>query len=297
MEQKKTIQFNPELLKIQSRRKTQKNLPKEPKEPKEIKYKNKTMNRQLMNRVQSHVSAASQSSNPLTRRTTESNFFVEEKTDFEKSLDFLEKMSKEKAAVSCEAANNIQIFYPDDDHQPTQNTDFNQGIGPVEKPVFTGITEAPPWGILKNGNLPTKRSYFSNSNEQPMQVNSAPEMFYNPKPEEFAKPPKIHNSDKIKKTIRRTYKTGKNEKKGKVAILLPNKTMRNKIENAAQDLKSIPMSEIKKNLIEKNLIKASATAPNDVLRKMYESSQLTAGEIKNHNENVLFNYLHGSSHG
>ena len=46
------------------------------------------------------------------------------------------------------------------------------------------------------------------------------------------------------------------------------------------------MSDIKKYLREHNMIKVGSTAPNDVLRKMYENAMLS-GELINTNTEIL----------
>ena len=59
-------------------------------------------------------------------------------------------------------------------------------------------------------------------------------------------------------------------------------------------LKQIPMQEIKRELIKKGFIRVGSIAPNDVLRKMYESVSLICGEIQNHNpDNLLYNFFNG----
>jgi hypothetical protein len=46
------------------------------------------------------------------------------------------------------------------------------------------------------------------------------------------------------------------------------------------------MNEVKKYLREHNMIRAGSNAPNDVIRKLYESCML-AGEITNLNKDTL----------
>lgn len=97
---------------------------------------------------------------------------------------------------------------------------------------------------------------------------------------------------KRKKTLKRTYYIGKSKVFPKVGVLVSNKTIRKNVATKAQLLKQVPMEEIKKFLIKRGFIKIGTTAPNDVLRKIYESAVMMGGEIQNYNsENLLFNYL------
>lgn len=97
---------------------------------------------------------------------------------------------------------------------------------------------------------------------------------------------------KRKRTLKRTYYIGKSKVFPKVGVLVSNKTIRKNVATKAQLLKQVPMEEIKKFLIKKGFIKIGTTAPNDVLRKIYESAIMMGGEIQNYNsENLLFNYL------
>jgi hypothetical protein len=100
---------------------------------------------------------------------------------------------------------------------------------------------------------------------------------------------------KRKKTVRRTYKLGKSKIHPKVAVLVSNKTIRSNISTKAQLLKQVPIEDVKKHLIRCGLIKVGTIAPNDVLRKMYESSVLMCGDLENHNpENLLYNFVNGA---
>jgi hypothetical protein len=59
-------------------------------------------------------------------------------------------------------------------------------------------------------------------------------------------------------------------------------------------LKQTPIKDVKQFLLNKGFIKVGSVAPNDVLRKMYESVSLICGDVQNHNNEILLhNYFHG----
>jgi hypothetical protein len=91
-----------------------------------------------------------------------------------------------------------------------------------------------------------------------------------------------------KKTIKRKYTLGKSVMKKKVAVLIKDRGTRKKILTAQKDLKRKNINDIKEYLRDHNLVKVGSSAPNDVLRKMYESAML-AGEITNSNSDILLN--------
>jgi len=90
----------------------------------------------------------------------------------------------------------------------------------------------------------------------------------------------------IKKTIKRKYTLGKSHINKRVGILIKDNQTRKKIIIAQKEMKKKPVNEIKNYLKEHGLIKVGTNAPNDVIRKIYESS-LLAGDINNNNSEIL----------
>lgn len=179
----------------------------------------------------------------------------------------------------------------------------------------------PKYGCLKGGSLPTYRNWINKTQKslinEPIIINNPNNNFLLPIQNSDIVEKKIdenlkriseiqQTSEKLqqikranqkkkmkqKKTIRRTYKTGKSMVLPKISVLVSNRTIRNNITTSAQLLKQIPIEEVKQYLIKHGLIRVGTIAPNDVLRKMYESSLLICGEVQNHNpDNLLYNFL------
>lgn len=104
---------------------------------------------------------------------------------------------------------------------------------------------------------------------------------------EIIEPEKNRTTKKLlKKTIHKKYTLGKSKIKRTVGILLKDKNTRKNVLNAQKDLRDKSVNDVKTYLRQHNLIKIGSNAPNDVIRKIYESAML-AGEITNNNKDIM----------
>jgi hypothetical protein len=196
-------------------------------------------------------------------------------------------------------------------------------------PMRTALPPPPKWGCLKGGKNPTYRAFHNHKTTVKNYPSLAPPIPPPPPPPQLIQPRPLlqiggmpaptpvsdaqTNLDKMKthsekqkhqqripklkykkrkKTLKRTYTVGRSKYFPKIGVLISNKTIRNKTTEKIQLLKQTPMPEIRKFLIKRGFIKVGTPAPNDLLRKMYETIQLVCGEIQNHNpENLLHNFL------
>jgi len=182
------------------------------------------------------------------------------------------------------------------------NSNVSQSISPAISPIVNTNTPlygghnnapSPPHGCLKGGSKPTYREYHNKT------VKNKPSITIQTSDHEHThinqptvdtdikiRQQKLADLKKSHKKIRQTKRTTKKstytlgKTGGKVSVLIKNNATRRKIKREHGLLKQKPLNEIKKYLYDKNLIKIGSTAPNDVLRMLYEQSIL-AGDITN----------------
>lgn len=311
----KTISINPELFTFSSTKRKSKK--KEPKDGSEIKVKppisEKQKKKQLrkqhilrhLRQQQEHnykkLMESDQPKKPIKEASQEF------KSDFKASVDYFKNLSESKPQPKHNYTSKIH-------HEPVQNNmsqtvhssmeplihsepfDTNGGGNAIKlsEPVFGNISN-PSWGCLKNGSLPTFRDWKRGT--QKVDPNHSSGGGKNNHVTNMMKAKKEVSQPKLryrkqKKTIRRTYKVGRSKVFSKIAVLISNKTIRNNIMDKSQQLKQIPINDIRKYLVKQGFIRVGSSAPNDVLRKMYETTKLICGEVENHNtDNLLYNYL------
>ena len=122
------------------------------------------------------------------------------------------------------------------------------------------LNQKPYYSNLKNGSLPTYKE-LKNQNTQ------------------------CHNIE-----IEKKYILGKNKTQKKIGILLKSNKNHQKNKDYNFNLKKTNLKTVKNYLKSKNLIKYGSNAPSELLREIFENSNL-CGHIKNINgKQILHNY-------
>jgi hypothetical protein len=248
-------------------------------------------------------------------------------SDFNESLNYLISLSDEKEKGKMGNPNNSTLK---NYSAPRSNVNFNISdsggpniintfVSTPSVPVYPSqlsvpnFNAVPKYGCLKGGTLPTYKSYHNQTQKKYAEINqpssSQVTSSSEKKPEDFNRDiykkseirqtlekmrekPKKMRYPKQKRTVRRTFKVGKSKTKPHISVLISNKTIRNQITTKTHLLKQTPIDEVRRYLTKKGFIRVGSDAPNDVLRKMYESAVLICGEVQNHNpDNLLYNFL------
>jgi hypothetical protein len=103
--------------------------------------------------------------------------------------------------------------------------------------------------------------------------------------------PKEGDKDDVHKRHVRTYRLGRS-KQGLVSVLLSNKQIRRTISKKKHDLKRLPMQKVRQDLVRKGFIRMGSTAPDNVLREIYENVEMI-GQVRNFSPDILMHNLLG----
>ena len=212
--------------------------------------------------------------------------------------DFLERIKKRKNKTE----NSINMGYNDNLFQNVQNTYQIRNDERNHEPVNTyqnhniertdnhvEVHNPPPFGIMKNGNLPTYRTFHNRtmkkSNDDMFTQQDKTRQNYD---EDITPKSK---KERVKLKIERKLKVGRNKTSKKCGVFIRNNVSRKNIEEYKINMKQQNMRTIKNHLKRNNLIKHGCSAPNDLLREIYENTKLV-GDVDNKNsKNMVHNYF------
>jgi hypothetical protein len=298
----KTIKINTEFFKMnKSLNKSKKNKPKPQKpiiNPSELRNK-------LIQRLKERRNK--DPGNPVMFKvkteTKEDTLNIKSEDDeFKDSINYLSKISEseKKTLKSPPPSRSQSPVLKSNAAQPQMPIPAQPQMPIAAQPQNTSYKDIiePPHGCLKGGNKPTFRTWNKTLKNNNISFHKLHNERENITEQKGLKENKEHKEQTniqhpvIKKTIRKKYILGKN-KSGKVGILIKDKNTRKRILNAQNELKRKPMNEIKKYLIDHGLIKIGTYAPNDVIRKIYESSVLS-GDVSNQQKDVLLHNYNNS---
>lgn len=156
----------------------------------------------------------------------------------------------------------------------------------------------PPYSTLRNGTRPTYRqwkkgqSLKSRDDEDIVPSDSTTERSIKAARSKLRSTYDRKNTNatpskrRMKKRITRTIRHRVGRKEGKVGVLIKDAHTRKRVQTEKAQLRRTSIVDVKRFLRSRNLIKAGSSAPNDVLRKMYEQCMLS-GDLKNESDEVL----------
>jgi len=321
MSGKKLIQINPNFLQIGGKKKSTR---KQRSKGKDLRtsIKPNDIKKKLMSRIKDHHNNSIQSGGDTVEEEATEKFTK----DFNDQLGYLEKIiaskKKKKKKRRTRRAKSKQENIDSSGIKVETPTLTKKLIPPavppappsspvimpppVQSPPVINIHKEPKYGCLKGGIKPTYSEYRKTlkKNESkkekisfeplPIATNDVKERKTRlERLKEKIALPKIEPKKRFKKRKKtiKIHHLGKNKKMAQVGVLIKSGKTRKRVKNEQDVLRSKCLSEVKLYLRKHNLIKAGTSAPEDILRKLYEDSFL-AGNIFNKNpDNLLHNYL------
>jgi hypothetical protein len=156
-----------------------------------------------------------------------------------------------------------------------------------------------PYGALKGGTKPSYRQYYNktlkkhsfniNNNDNGNSNHNHKNGLKKTNHKKMKKPQPRKLKQVRRKTTIKKYKLGKHGKT--ISILIKNNKTRKIIQNAQRELKNVPIHDVKNALIKNNLLKLGSTAPSNVLRTMFEESNMTGDITNTGGDTFMHNYM------
>ena len=309
----KKISINPEFFKM-SGKKEKKQKKKKPKF-RESQLKPNKVKKELIARIKEHQQREKQrelDELEKLKKKEDQNF----KNEFKDTMDYLEELNKKKKKKRKKKNKTLKVRQPHS--QININPTTNSFSSEEKSNIKPNVAPDPPYSILKGGSKPTYRQWKKTLKKQMFQDDIEKEknvgIDMGPlKIETDSNTENINNKNssmlgfnerkmrlsslknklafqepkkrKIKtRRIRRKITLGK--EKGKVGVLVKSKKTRKIIKNEVNILKKKSINEIKEYLRKHNLMKIGSSAPDNIMRGIYESAYLS-GDVYNNNAEIL----------
>ena len=299
MSKLRTINIDPQFLSMSKKKsKTLKsNIPLN-----EVKLNSNNIRELLLEKLKQHKKNKKTLKNPMVQLNT-----MDEQSGNEQNVN---EQNVNEMSSNHQNRNNIPTsnssFDLDKEIKQLEDTPIIQGEslqnGTLQNEVQYSIRPDKPYGVLKNGLKPTYKSWSSHENntmqqmsmpQMPIQQMSMPQMPIQQMPIQqmpiqqmtIEQVPMIQELE-----VKKVFQLGRNKKNKTVSVLLKNNSTRKKIEGDKVNFKKTNISTVKNFLKKQNLIKFGTTAPNNLLRDIYESTKL-CGEIINENsKSIIHNF-------
>ena len=298
--ERKQIKINPDFFSL-SKRKRRKGGAKKPLFKHSLKTKD--IKKNLLNRIKKHQQREKEKNIKIkTEETIEPPSIDEE---FKQSLEYLNSIQKKKKKKNRQSKKSPRTTVTPTNTQihvetPILQTNHLQlPSKAVTRKNNTLIRPDPPYGILKTGKKPLYRDYMNSlkSKIPSLVIHDSNNRIKN----KYTDPYILDRQKKLKKlkkkfkVRKRRFTLGKNMKNRKIGVLIKNKTIKKKVQRQLNQLKHDPIFNVKKYLRKQGLLRIGTSAPEDVIRNIYQDSK-SAGQIVNRSSDILLhNYLNESA--
>jgi hypothetical protein len=260
MSKLRTINIDPQFLSISKKKqKSQKsNIPLS-----EVKLNSSNIRELLLEKLKQHKKNKKTLKNPVVQLNT-----MEEQTS---TILPMPELSPSIQPISAPPTNSFDL---DTEIKSLEETPLNNNLNNE----MSLIKPDKPYGVLKNGIKPTYKNWVTNDDTK---INEPTNIVI----------PIQHIEPMIQEIeVNKVFQIGRNKKNKTVSVLLKNNNTRKKIENDKINFKKTNISTVKNFLKKQNLIKFGTTAPNNLLREIYESTKLCGEIINENNKAIIHNF-------